>query len=70
MPPLTKDERRALRLLARGGARYGTMQNAMRGLRIRGLAFVHDKGREGPGRYTWRPTPQGLSLARELETAR
>lgn len=68
--PLTKPERRALRLLlAQGGARYGTQHDAMASLRDRGLAYACDRGNRGMvvhrgrmvGRWTWRPTP----LARE-----
>ena len=54
--PLTKLQTRAMRLLARGGARYGTMHATMLGLKDLGLAYVYDTGKIGHGRWTWRPT--------------
>lgn len=60
---LTRRQVRALRLLARGGARYGTMHAEMTQLRNLELAYAHDTGREGPGRWTWRPTPSGRAMS-------
>lgn len=51
----TSRQKRAFKLLARGGARYGTMHTEMSELRVMGYAYAHDNGRSGPGRWTWRP---------------
>lgn len=69
--PLTRRQRGALHLLARGGARYGTRHDAMAELRDLGLAYAHDKGglREYPGRWTWRPTPAGRAAIAAMEPA-
>ena len=53
---MTKRQRAAVRLLATGGARYGTMLTEMRQLRDMGLAQAWDTGKVLPGRWTWRPT--------------
>lgn len=63
---LTKAERVALKFLARGGARYGTRLREMRLLKDKGLAYAHDKGTEGPGRWTWRPTQAGWHLINDM----
>ena len=59
---LTKRQKLAMRLLARGGARYGTMHSEMTELKAMGLCYAHDKGTRGKGRWTWRPTPAGLDF--------
>lgn len=63
----TKAQMRALGLLARGGARYGTQIVAMRQLQAMGLCRAHDTGKGGKGRWTWRPTPEGWRVIREME---
>lgn len=62
----TKRQRTALRLLARGGARYGTMHTEMTELKRMGLAFAFDHRRPGPGRWTWRPTQAGRAAIAAL----
>lgn len=66
----TKRQRVALRLLARGGARYGTEYEAMTELRDMGLAYAHDTGKPPPGRWTWRPTAAGLAAQSALTALR
>ena len=62
---LTRDQRKALELLVnQGGARYGTQIVAMRELKALGLCMSHDTGKCGAGRWTWRPTPEGVALLR------
>ena len=56
---LTRRQAIALRLLARGGARYGTRHAEMTALRDMGLAVAHDTGKPSPGKWTWRPTEAG-----------
>lgn len=64
---MNRDELRALRLLARGGARYGTQLPAMTSLKAQGLCYAHDKGPSfRKGRWTWRPTPKGKELIAKL----
>ena len=66
--PFTKAQMAALRLLARGGARYGPRHSTMSELRALGLAYAHDKGTAGPGRWTWRPTPAGRDAIDRINT--
>lgn len=69
MPQLqfNKAEMAALRLLARGGARYGTRIAIMYSLKDRGICYAHDKGSHiGAGRFTWRPTQYGWKVIREV----
>ncbi len=64
---LNKAEKAALRLLARGGARYGTRIAEMRSLKARGICYAHDKGPAfNKGRFTWRPTKYGWEVIKEL----
>lgn len=64
----TRLQKRALRLLARGGVRYGTQITEMRQLRDMGLCYAHDKGEQpnGKGRWTWRPTDEGRRVIAEM----
>ncbi len=69
-PPLTRRHIVALQLLARGGARYGTMHEQMTELRDMGLCRAHEKpGRvvhgKMVGQWTWRPTDAGLAVIAE-----
>ena len=66
-PTLTKNQMKALKLLARGGARYGTQIMGMKELHKMGLCYAHDKGQHlKKGRWTWRPTKEGWSVINEL----
>lgn len=64
--PLTRKQKQALDLLARGGARYGTRYTEMQELLEMGLCYAHDNGKKGKGRWTWRPTEKGWRMIRAL----
>lgn len=65
---LTPSQRKALDLLIRqGGARYGTQIAAMRDLKSMGLCAAHDTGKNGAGRWVWRPTARALALIAAVE---
>ena len=66
-PQLSRRHIVALQLLARGGARYGTMHAEMAELRDMGLCRSHQKpGRVVRGKlvgdWTWRPTDAGRAV--------
>lgn len=67
-PALTRRQHAALRLLGRGGARYGTMIAEVKRLRDRGLAVAHDTGKPPPGRWTWRPTQLAKPMLAKLDS--
>lgn len=66
-PDLSKSQREALRLLSRGGARYGTRTADMQALKAHGLAVAHDTGKPPPGRWTWRPTEAGRAMLEAMQ---
>jgi hypothetical protein len=58
-PILSRDQRFALKLLARGGARYGTRISAMKQLQDMGICrALMDRH----GRWVWVPTDKGTKL--------
>jgi hypothetical protein len=63
--PLTRKHVVALQLLARGGARYGTMYAQMAELRDMGLCQAHQTPGKTVGQWTWRPTDAGRALIAE-----
>lgn len=70
MNDLNKDELKALNLLARGGARYGTRITEMQSLKAKGLCYAHDNGEHRKkGRWTWRPTEKGWTLIKLRQAA-
>lgn len=67
MIQFTNEQKQALALLSRGGARYGTRIAVMKSLKDMGLCYAHDKGTKGKGRWTWRPTDTGRKAIAEME---
>lgn len=66
----TRAQKGALRLLARGGARYGARYGIMTELRDLGLCYAHDTGKPPPGRWTWRPTAAGRAAIASMEAVK